>query len=383
MKARIERSVWQGKGLARDENGRIILIEPEVLPDELVQIEIVKNSKKLLLARPTCILETSKWRQDHPCPHFAQGCGGCRFGFVKTDYALQLKKEILLDVLRRNFGQEQAALLTPKIFSSPQSWNYRLRTQVHIQNGQPHFMANKTHRLVPVTSCKLLTPELADNLKELAALLPNGRHTLAASPISHKPTNNPDELLDFSLPQFSLFWQQTADSFFQANWKLNEKLVQTVANELTGFEKIIDLYCGSGNFSLPLARQGSQILGLEGDKSAVKFAKLAAEQNELTSHSRFQQANLNKDFVNDFVSEFQPTAAVLDPPRTGAATISRQIFRLKNLKKIVWISCDAVNTCRDMKPLLTQGWKLQKVFLFDMFVQTWHMEVVFVLTKTE
>ncbi len=381
MKARIERLVWQGKGLARDENGRIILIEPEVLPDELVQIEIIKNSKKLLLAKPIYIIETSKWRQEHPCKHFAQGCGGCRFGFVKTDYALRLKKEILLDVLRRNFGQEQAALLTPEIFSSQQSWNYRLRTQIHIQSGLPHFMATKSHNLIPISSCKLLIPELGDNLKELTALLPNGRHTLAASPISHKIANNSNELLDFSLPQFSLFWQQNAGCFFQANWKLNEKLVQTVANELTGFKKIIDLYCGSGNFSLPLARQDSYILGLESDKTSIYCAKLAAEQNGLTTRCQFQQTNLNKYFVKDFVSEFQPTAAVLDPPRTGAVNINRQLVQFKQLQKIVWISCDAVNTCRDIKPLLTQDWKLQKVFLFDMFVQTWHIEVIFVLEK--
>lgn len=383
MKARIERSVWQGKGLARDENGRIILIEPEVLPDELVQIAIIKTSRKLLLAEPICILEASKWRQEHPCKHFAQGCGGCRFGFVKTDYALRLKKEILLDVLRRNFGQEQTALLTPKTFSSQQSWNYRLRTQIHIQSGLPHFMATKSHRLVPVSSCKLLIPELSDNLKELTTSLPNGRHTLAASPISHKITDNPDELLDFSLPKFSLFWQQNAGSFFQANWELNEKLVQTVANELTGFEKIIDLYCGSGNFSLPLAKQGSYILGLEGNKTSIQYAKLAAERNGLTSRCQFQQVNLNKNFVKDFISDFQPTAAVLDPPRAGAVNINRQLFKFKQLQKIMWISCDAVNTCRDIKPLLTQGWKLQKVFLFDMFVQTWHMEVVFILEKTK
>ncbi len=385
MDVRIERLVWQGRGLARDENGRVILVEPEVLPGELVRIAPVKEQKQLLIARPVSLLEPSAMRRQHPCASFLQGCGGCRFGYTSASNALKLKTDMLRDVLRRNFGQEQSVRLLEahNIRSASASWNYRYRAQLHIRNQRPFFSVARSHELVPVTSCILLAPCLSDRMEELAATLPDGRHCVAASPVTKEcATEHDNKKLAFSLPDFDIFWQQSAASFFQANWQMNTQLVRHVVKSLSGFERVVDCCCGCGNFTLPLARQGARILAIEANGLAVETGRQAALENGLKKQCHFQQADILRPAVWDDVQQFRPQAAIVDPPRSGAPKIAPYLLKQPELERIAWVSCDAVNTCRDIKPLLQKGWQLRSVLLFDMFVQTWHMEVLFFLEKT-
>jgi len=250
-----------------------------------------------------------------------------------------------------------------------------------MRGGLPHAMGHASNLLVPLTDCHLLAAPLAKAMPDLAAGLPDGRFTIAASPDTGEARTEKDTGdLPFSFPDFGLTLLLPPGTFFQANWVLNQTLVLSAVNALDGFERIADLFCGAGNFALPLASRGKTVLAVEGSALAVDTGTRNAKRLGLES-TRFHAADLSKPAAWKMVNDFAPTAAILDPPRTGAKGISRTLLGLGSLRRLVWVSCDVVNTVRDAKPLLDAGWKVTSLTLFDMFPGTWHMEVLMILDR--
>lgn len=378
----VEKLLWRGRGLARLESGQIVILEPGVLPGETVQARIVKTSKDYILAQAEKTLTPSSWRQAHPCPH-ARQCGGSAFGMVNQETGLGLKKEILADALRRALGGEtaQGLLEALQIHSSPQGWRYRWRGQIHVHNKCAHAMAPSSNTPVPLTDCHLLAAPLAQALPALAADLPDGRFTIAASPVTGQVAHEKSSsLLPFALPAFGLTLDLSASSFFQANWALNQKLVNTVAAAVHGKDRIADVFAGSGNFALPLASQGKTILAVEGSAKAVQLGQTNARRHKLSTIT-FCHANLTQPKSWEQIRSFAPQAVIVDPPRTGAKGIGSLLLNFPGLCRMVWISCDVVATLRDTQPLLAAGWRISSLALFDMFPRTWHMEVLMVLDQ--
>ncbi len=378
---RTEKLLWRGRGLARLESGQVVMLEPGVLPGELVEARVTKASKDYLQAEAVRILEPSPVRGVHPCPHAAL-CGGSRFGMVSPEAGLDLKMDILRDALPRAVGRAHAAGL-PQIvpMASPDGWRYRWRGQIHVRGGRPHAMAHASNDLVPLTDCHLLAAPLAGAMQDLAATLPDGRFTIAASPETGKAATERDKtLLSFPFPDFGLTLRLPPHTFFQANWGLNRHLVRTALDHLDGFGRIADLFSGAGNFALPLASTGRTVLAVEGSTPAVETGKKNAARLKLPSVT-FQAANLAKPASWDMIRAFAPEAVILDPPRTGAKGIGRTLLDMPGVRRLVWVSCDVVNTMRDARPLLDAGWKLSSMYLFDMFPGTWHMEVLMILDQ--
>jgi 23S rRNA (uracil1939-C5)-methyltransferase len=378
---RVEKLLWRGRGLARLESGQVVMLEPGVLPGETVVARVTKESRDFLQAEAVRIADPSPLRGVHPCPH-ADACGGSRFGMVSPEAGLALKADILRDALPRALGRDHAATLPDiGVEPSPEGWRYRWRGQIHVRGGRPHAMGHASNDLVPLTDCHLLAAPLAAAMPALAGGLPDGRFTIAASPDTGQAATERDELLlPFSFPDFGLTLHLPPDTFFQANWGLNRRLVRAAADELRGFGRIADLFSGAGNFALPLASLGHRVLAVEGSAPAVDTGKRNAARLGLGSVA-FHAANLSKPAAWDAVRAFRPEAAILDPPRTGAKGIGQTLLGLPGLRRLVWVSCDVVNTIRDAKPLLEAGWKLDSLRLFDMFPGTWHMEVLMVLDR--
>lgn len=378
---RVEKLLWRGRGLARLDSGQVVIVEPGVLPGELIQARIVKIAKDFLQAEAVDILEQSPLRGAHPCPH-GRECGGSPFGMVKPEQALELKRDIAKDSMLRALGRIHGANLPELgIMPSPKGWRYRWRGQIHVRNGHPHAMGRASNNTVPLSDCHLLAEPLAQALPALAATLPDGRFTVAASPDTGVARTEKDaDLLPFSLPDFDLTLMLPAGVFFQANWELNQHLVRTAVHNLAGFERVADLFSGAGNFALPLATTGAEVLAVEGAPAAVSLGEEQRKRHRLTS-VRFQAADLTKPRSWAFIRDFQPQAAILDPPRTGAKGIARLLLDMPDLRRLVWISCDVVNTVRDLKPMLDGGWTVSTIQLYDMFPGTWHMEVLFILDR--
>lgn len=381
LTVKVEKLLWRGRGLARLDSGQVVMIEPGVLPGELARVRVTKTARDFLQAEAVEILESSPLRTAHPCPH-AESCGGSRFGMVSPHEGTRLKADMLRDALPRALGRDLGVNIPQlQIVSSPQGWRYRWRGQIHVRGGRPHAMAHASNDLVPLNDCHLLAEPLAAAMPALAQGLPDGRFTIAASPDTGLAASENDRvLLPFSFTEFGLTLQLPASTFFQANWELNQQLVRATVDDLHGFDRIADLFSGAGNFALPLASQGKTVLAVEGSAAAVETGMRNAERLGLSSVT-FHDANLAKPATWKMVEEFAPRAAILDPPRTGAKGIGRTLLAMPSLSRLVWVSCDAVNTVRDAKPLLEAGWTVSSLTLFDMFPGTWHMEVLMILDR--
>ncbi len=378
----IEKILWRGRGLARLDTGKAVIVEPGVLPGEMVDVEIIREKKDFIAARPHALITPSPLRRTHPCPYW-DACGGCTMGVLPMPEALSLKKSILKDTLTRSLHHHTDTTCLPSIqtLPSPRGWRYRYRGQIHVHNHRPHYKKLQSSELLPLKDCLLFVQPLGEALPDLARTLPDGRFTVAANPKDMRVCTERDRTLltlPFVAHGFDLILP--SENFFQAHWELNQTLVQQVTQAVKRHERVADLYAGAGNFSLPLAHTGHKVLALESVASATQAGASNAKRLGL-KHLTFQTGNLAKDRTWQAVRDFSPTAIILDPPRAGARRIANKLLTIPTLSRMVWVSCDVVNTCRDLAPMLHAGWDIQDILLVDMFPQTWHMEVVFILTK--
>lgn len=377
---RVEKLLWRGRGLARLESGQVVMLEPGVLPGEEILARVTKSKKDYVEGRAEHITTASPLRGCHPCPH-SERCGGSMFGMVDPLQATGLKADILRDAVSRTLGAQNPALVGLGIHPSPAGWRYRWRGQIHVQKGRAHAMGHASNELIPIDDCHLLAAPLAAAMPGLAQRLPDGRFTIAASPVTGKALSERDQgELDFDFPKYGLRFSLPPSSFFQANWALNQTLVDLAIAAVQESEMIADLFAGSGNFALPLAKLGKSVLAVEGFGAAVTTGQRNAENLKLDG-VRFREADLGKSASWNMVRKFSPQAAIIDPPRTGAKGVAELLLAIPSLTRLAWVSCDVVNTLRDVKPMLAQGWRVASMELLDMFPGTWHMEVLIVLER--
>ncbi len=381
MRLRVEKLIWRGRGLARPADAPVVIVEPGVLPGEEIQARITKRHKDYLRAKCETVLEPASERRPHPCPA-SPACGGCRFGITSQRTQLALKQAIMADTLRRHLGKEVPAsvLESPQVVPSPKGWRYRWRGQLHVHQGQPHLLGQGSHAKVPIERCLLFARPLAEALPRLARDLPDGRHTVAASPVDHAVASALEtHRLSLPLPG-GLAVDVLPQTFFQANQSLNPALVEHIRSWCPAGSRVADLYAGAGNFGLPLAQAGNPVFAVEGDGPALQAARTTAARSGL-DHWQGRQADLRHERAWKHILEFQPDVVVADPPRSGSGPVCRHLLHIPSLERIIWISCDLTNSARDVRSFLTQGWQLTSLALFDMFPQTWHMEGVFILDR--
>ncbi|NCC26002.1 MAG: class I SAM-dependent RNA methyltransferase, partial [Deltaproteobacteria bacterium] len=348
---KIEKLLWRGRGLARRDSGKVVMVEPGALPGELVRVRVLKEGKDHDQAEVREIVEAHPARRPHPC-HHSPDCGGCRFGVVDSRAALDIKQAILTDALaragRRVLAETADTSLT--VVPSPASWRYRHRVQVHVRSGRPHFLALGSDRAVPLDDCPLMSQALNRDLAELSGRLDDGRVCLASSPADGVTAAETDQTpLRLPYPGFGLELRVPARCFFQANWELNTVLVHKVDEALADCERVADLYAGTGNFALPLATKKREILAVEGSTASAEVGQVNALNLGL-DRVRFVQGNLSKAQAWAGVHNFRAEAAVIDPPRAGGRAAASHLAALDGLRRVIWVSCDIVNTCRDLMP---------------------------------
>ncbi len=378
----IEKILWRGRGLGRLDSGKAVIVEPGVLPGETVDVQTIREKKDFIAAQPTEIVQPSPLRRPHPCPH-APHCGGCKMGILPASKALGLKKRILEETLKRSLHRHIDTTTLPSItaIASPRGWRYRYRGQIHVLNHKPHFRQLESSDPIRLDDCLLLARPLSRALHQLSAKLPDGRFTIAASPKDLNVFSQEDQTtIDLPFPAYGFDLVLPGNNFFQANWELNGELIDLVTHAVRGHDRVADLYAGAGNFSLPLATSGATILAVESVASAARAGARNAGRIGLNNLT-FDTGNLAKERAWKNIRTFEPTAMVIDPPRTGAKHIGDKILSIGSLETMVWVSCDVVNTCRDLAPILRSGWSIRTTILVDMFPQTWHMETVFILKK--
>jgi 23S rRNA (uracil1939-C5)-methyltransferase len=423
MEVRIEKLVYGGDGLAHHE-GQTVFV-PLVLPGELVSIEPAARKKKFVRGRLERVVEASPERVAAPCPHFGR-CGGCQYQHIPYDTQIRYKTEILRETLGR-IGRVKwdGAIAT---HSSP-PFAYRNRTQWKIRTakdgatdgaGIGYFEAGST-RLCAVDACAILSPRLAETLAKLRALVATSK-TFSAIDEIEAFSDAADEkvLLNLSaerladsaesiasalreaLPNVAsiLVQDRRADkfelfgpgylsylaggaefrvghlSFFQVNRFMIDALVETVIGDSRG-RLALDLFAGVGLFSVPLTKRFDRVIGVEANLAAAKDLEFNLQLSGGTSLThRHMTAEAFLSHWNE-----KPDLVVLDPPRAGVEP--ETLARLNKLApwRINYLSCDPATLARDLAALVggqdTPGpYEIRDINLFDIFPQTYHMEVL-------
>ncbi|WP_426576065.1 23S rRNA (uracil(1939)-C(5))-methyltransferase RlmD [Xenorhabdus stockiae] len=408
----------QGQGIARHQ-GKTIFI-PGLLPGEQAQVQLTEEKRQFAKAKVVKRLSDSPLRVNPRCPHFKM-CGGCQQQHVAPELQAKTKASVLEHLIQRETGISISA--KPIIHSPEYGYRRRARLGLQYQTRQGKlvmgFRQSQTNDLVDIGHCPVMHPEMEKLLQPLSlclnslkvakrlghvelVLADNGplvvlRHL---APIKHEDKEilrafakqnqvmiylagdetpleplSPEE--DQSEPWYQVDGLKLVFSpqdFIQVNDAVNQKMVAQALSwlDLQPEDRVLDLFCGMGNFTLPIAAKVQAVVGVEGVAALVASGQYNARLNGLSNVNFFHE-NLESDIHQ------QPWAAqgfnkvLLDPARAGAAGVMSHIVKLAP-EKVVYVSCNPTTLARDSKVLLEAGYHLVSVRMLDMFPHTGHLE---------
>ncbi|MDH3330521.1 MAG: 23S rRNA (uracil(1939)-C(5))-methyltransferase RlmD [Desulfobulbaceae bacterium] len=428
----IEKIITGGFGLARLENGLIVLV-PYVLPGETVLVRETAQHRGYLEALPVEIVAASPDRISPPCPYFTL-CGGCDFQHINSSCQHSVKTEIIKESLKRaNVVAEKTAF--EAIIPSPQPYQYRFRIRLKVgQEGQIGFYQFGSNDLVPITRCLLATDRINQTLQELNAsgLFKKFAPDLSEIELMQSPSDNlifvilhPYRNTNIAKSQFETFAEslntvnnilikkggklQTlsgkASSFIlrqdfdnsicgrpfalswspgcfsQVNAQQNQGLIALVCRQYmkVGGQKVLDLYCGMGNFSVPVGFGGAEVTGVEQNPESIRWAQFNANKSGL-DQCRFLVSDVGRYLHTRQKATARFDAVLVDPPRQGLGKYIHPLTRLEP-QSILYISCDPATLARDLAAMTKKGYNLTSLTPVDMFPQTHHIESVVLLEK--
>ncbi|HHX8332612.1 TPA: 23S rRNA (uracil(1939)-C(5))-methyltransferase RlmD [Vibrio diabolicus] len=394
------------------------------LPGEEVVTQLVEEKSKFARGKLIKILKPSDTRVEPFCPHYHE-CGGCDLQHLDYDQQLTYKQQTLRQLMRK-FSGNDIELDAPLLGDS---LAYRRRARVSLfvdkKTRQLHFGFRKkqSKQIVQVTDCPVLAPELnvllpeiysalkafkkpeqlghvelvlGDNgpcitLRHLSALTASETQSLTELAKRHgaslylMPATDQLNLVEGDMP----FYQEVGvkipfapNNFIQVNQAVNKKMVKQAVEWLDPqkSDRVLDLFCGVGNFSLPIAKLAKHVVGVEGVAEMVEKATNNASLNQI-NNAQFYHANLEQDFEGQVWTEEQFDKVLLDPARAGASGIIDQVSEL-GAQRVVYVSCNPATLARDSQSLMEQGYKLTKLGMLDMFPHTSHLESMALFEKS-
>ncbi|MBI5408874.1 MAG: class I SAM-dependent RNA methyltransferase [Nitrospirae bacterium] len=398
---KIERPAYGGVYIGRHE-GKVVMIKGAVLPGETVEAIIEDEKKDYIAASVKKILESSPHRIRPACRYFGV-CGGCHLQHAPYALQVRLKQEILRDCLKR-LAQIENDLGKPIIDADP--WNYRLRGQFKTSHGVIGLYRENTREVVDMDNCPLMDEKINEGLKNIKPLLKSfgireihittGDRSTALIKLSSsgKSPEGMNELASlFQQAGFSGLYIETRDkkivrygepyvtlslqdlkytispmAFFQSHWRLNQTVVELIKNSLKPLKgiKVLDLYSGAGNFSIPLAAD-ADVIAVEENPYAIEDGRRNLKSNGIRNY------RLINSSAEDFHFEGRFDIVILDPPRTGVT--NRVAGKILDLMpgRIVYISCNPATFARDLKKL-QRKYEIESVGIIDFFPQTYHVE---------
>jgi tRNA/tmRNA/rRNA uracil-C5-methylase (TrmA/RlmC/RlmD family) len=390
-----------------------------------VRIDRVKGN--VAFASIIEIIEPSPNRIEPPCPYFGR-CGGCDFQQMNYQAQLDAKVEIIRDCLHR-IGKLET-IPDFEITPAANQWRYRSRAQwqYDAEAGRLGYFETGSRRVCDVSECAVLAPELQREFEQLRRQMADdslphdaryfravrGDQGVAVSPDLRSSTVRERRLRDIDRSIHGETYSLNAESFFQTNVDLLPQLIDAAIGDASG-DSAVELYCGVGLFTLPLARRFKRVIGVEDNQPAANFARLNLTNARLTNAQiensdvahwlesilerggraqrlrRFGSKNRyhpHKTSQNECtIQSAVKTGALqeidfllLDPPRVGAE--SRVIDGILQLlpRRISYVSCDPATLARDLRKIIAAGYSLDSIAAFDMFPQTHHVETIANLT---
>ena len=421
---------YEGRGVARV-NGKTVFIKG-ALPTEKISFRVLKEKKQFSEAETVEVLKESNERVRPVCGYY-ETCGGCSLQHASLAAQVALKQRILEEQLER-IGRVMPEQILPPIYGS--SWHYRDRARLSVSVDKKGrlkmgFQAKKTNEVVDIEAChvlpqhisgvlpvvKLLLQTLSDggaavrfveffNSRELAVL----NICFIKKPSSHSlkqieewfdrilggakrvwqiwvqygrepssalyPKDLPE--LKYSLPEFSVEMPYQPGDFTQINAELNAVMINRALRllDIQPNDRVADLFCGLGNFSLPMAKSGALVIGIEGLDSLVLRAKQNALRNSCVKYVSFKAADLFDTDEKTVASWGVFDKMLLDPPRSGAYAVVKSLHAPYLPKRIVYVSCNPSTFARDAEVLVNKGYSFKSAGIMNMFAQTSHVESI-------
>jgi 23S rRNA (uracil1939-C5)-methyltransferase len=421
---KIEKLIYGGKCLARDEKGLVYFV-PNCLPDELVEVVPIKK-KGYYEVELKKIVEKHTERIEPPCEYFTI-CGGCSYQHIPYDKQLFYKKNILVETLKRMGG---LAINICDTIPSDKSFAYRNRAQLKVFKENFGFYKRGSLDVVDIKECLLLKKEINGTIKLIRGFLKN--LTVKPSEVHiHSSASEKvwvsficDEKTDINESAINSFYKQYSDkfigagiykkkhaklfqknifgqpylfekvgdityrvrggNFFQVNTFQVENLINYIVSYIKDkdFKKVIDFYCGIGTFSVPASRYVENITGIESNKLAVSDAFYNKNFNKV-----YNVHFINADVENvkssiRIINKDKPDCILFDPPRAGVGgLLLEKLGTLDYPKSIVYVSCEPPTLARDLKILTDCGFEIKKFAFIDMFPHTFHIEAIVILEK--
>ncbi|MGG7971962.1 23S rRNA (uracil(1939)-C(5))-methyltransferase RlmD [Klebsiella aerogenes] len=399
-----------GQGVARHQ-GKALFV-PGLLPQEQAEVVLVEDKKQYARAQVKRRLNDSPQRVAPRCGHFGV-CGGCQQQHASIELQQQSKRAALSRLMKRDVDDIIAA----------EPWGYRRRARLSLnyqpktQQLQMGFRKANSSEIINVVQCPVLVPQLEALLPAVRECLTslqsqrqlghvelvqadNGplmvlRHTAALTAADKEKLERFSQTHGLSLylaPQSEILEHIRGDEpwytsdglrlvfsprdFIQVNDGVNQKMVRTALAwlDIQPQDRVLDLFCGMGNFTLPLAKAAASVVGVEGVPALVAKGWENAALNGLQNVTFFHE-NLEEDVTRQAWAKHGFDKILLDPARAGAPGVMAHIIKLAP-RRVVYVSCNPATLARDSEALLQAGYCIQRLAMLDMFPHTGHLESI-------
>ena len=429
VEAQIEELTPEGRGLAHVE-GKATFID-FALPGERVLFKYTKTSSKYDEGSAVEVLTPSQDRVTPPCEHFGI-CGGCSLQHMNTDAQIIAKQQALLNHLQ-HFGQTQPEVVLDPLRGPTLAYRHKARLGVKFVIKKDRVLVGFREKSKPyiadLRSCKVLHASVGEQLESLGQLImgmearqtipqievavSDDKTTLVFRHLKALSHTDKNALIEFArehdfqvflqpggLDTIAPLWPEEpgplhydiknqdiriefqASDFTQVNPEINNQMIEQALEflQLSKEDRVLDLFCGLGNFTLPMAKQASHVVGVEGAEVMVKKARENAALNNI-ENAEFHAADLSADLSGYPWLNQTYDKILLDPPRSGAMEMLKYLGKL-NASRIVYISCHPATLARDTNVLVNEyGYRLTAAGVMDMFPHTAHVESIAVFEK--
>ncbi len=429
VNATIESLAHDGRGITHVD-GKVVFID-EALPGEELEFIYTDSRRDYAEGKVVKLHTKAENRVDPECPHFGV-CGGCSFQHVKNEAQIEIKEGLLQEQFNRIGKIDIPQIWEP--ITGPY-WKYRRKARMGVKYVAKKgrvlvgFRERRNPFLAEIESCKVMHPSVGEKLMELSEMIggltikdkipqievaigdedcvlafrvlepptPEDKERMRSFGQQHNmsiclQSKGPDTIMPiegeaeiiptYALPDQGIEFKFKPAMFTQVNYEINKQMVSRVIETLNLNEndRVLDLFCGLGNFTLPMATKAGYVVGVEGDRPLVNHAKENAIHNGLQNVD-FHVADLSKDVSDQAWARQKFNKILLDPSRAGAAEVLHNLKHW-NPEQILYVSCNPSTLARDAGILVNDlGYTIVKAGVMDMFPQTGHVESIALFEK--
>ena len=378
----IDTIAFGGSGIGRV--GSVVVFVPFTAPGDVVEARVVRVKKNYLTGEIVKILSASPDRTLPVCPYFSL-CGGCQYQHLSYEAQMKTKERQVAESFER-IGRI-ASPPVETIIPSPLPFGYRGKAEFHsvpAPDGDFHlgFMDTGGGGLVDIERCDIVDESINTEYAKLreklsAEKIPSGRRRYILWSGAPYP---PRRYIVRTVGEKELI--VSSSGFFQGNLSLTETLVEHIV-EMCGLketDRILDACCGCGLFSLFIAPRVREVLGIEINGAAVRYAVRNIENHDITN-ARFQKGDVEKILGRLAGEGTRVDTLLIDPPRVGCTEGTLSAIDRLRPGRIVYVSCNPATQARDVRRLVDKGFRLETLQPIDMFPQTQHIEVIASLVR--